>query len=170
MAGSALGFFNPPAESALKEIIMTYFNNTTTAIHRRALVTLAAALALSLGAASPAFAVPACKIDVFVKNEQSASIKVLRFKYSVKDKSGTFIESLSNKRLAPGETEEWPNQALREAGEGNLITNTWVEYKRDNSGAGDGYGPPEWSKPFPHSSTYTCLNDRNYWLAARQDD
>ena len=152
---------------------MTFFNNTCTTRCRK-LAALAGVLALCLGATSPALAVPACKIDVFVKNEQSASIKVLRFKYWVKDKPGDHFESLSNKRLAPGETAEWPNQALRQAGEGNLITNTWVEYKRDTSGVGspigDPYGPPEWSKPFAHSSTYVCLNDRNYWLAARQDD
>ena len=144
---------------------MSYRNDTPPATHRRTWLAAAAALALSLGAASQAHAVPACKPDVFVKNEQSASIKVLRFLYTVNGREES--ESLVNKRLAPGETEEWPNQALNHAAEGNFISNTRVEFKRDNSGAGDGYGPPEMSGFFPHSSSYTCLNDRNYWLAVR---
>jgi hypothetical protein len=146
---------------------MTHLDDTIAAIrrHGRALVPFAAALAFSLGAASQAQAVPACKADVKVKNEQSASIKVLKFEYTVLGVAHS--ESLTNKRLAPGETEEWPNQALQHAAEGALITTTRVQYKRDNSGAGDGYGPPEWSAYFPHSSTYVCLNDRDYWLAVR---
>lgn len=144
---------------------MTHRNDTLAATRLRTWLAAAAVLALSMGAASQAHAVPACKADVFVKNEQSASIKVLRFLYFVNGEWES--EALVNKRLAPGETEEWPNQALNHAGEGVYISNTRVEFKRDNSGAGDGYGPPELSAFFPHNPGYTCQNDRNYWLAVR---
>ena len=52
-------------------------------------------------------------------------------------------------------------------GRRQLISNTRVEYKQDNSGAGDGYGPPRMSGFFPHSTTYTCQDDRNYWIGVR---
>ena len=144
---------------------MTNRNDSPPAARHRTWLAAAAVLALSLGAASQAHAVPPCNADVFVKNEQSASIKVLRFLYTVNGVERS--ESLVNKRLAPGETEEWPNQALNHAAEGNWISNTRVEYKRDNSGAGDGYGPPEMSGFFPHSTGYVCLDDRNYWIGVR---
>ena len=144
---------------------MTHSNAKTPSTLRRALFAAASTLALSVGVMSQAHAVSACKIDVFVKNEQSASVKVLKFFYTVNGHE--YHESLVNKRLAPGETAEWPNQALAHAAEGNWISNTHVEFKPNNSGAGDGYGPVESSEDFTHSSTYTCLNDRNYWLAVR---
>ena len=65
---------------------MTNRNDTPLVTRRRAWLAAAAVLALSMGAASQAHAVPACKTDVFVKNEQSASIKVLRFFYSSTEK------------------------------------------------------------------------------------
>jgi hypothetical protein len=61
--------------------------NTT---HRRALIALAAALAVSFGATSQAGAAGlACKPDVFVENAKGASIKVLRFEYTVLGKVHT---------------------------------------------------------------------------------
>jgi hypothetical protein len=146
---------------------MNSLHYTTTVLHRRAraLAPLAAALALGLGAASQAQAVPACKIDLVVRNDQPKSVKVLRLEYTVLGVK--HYEPLLNKRLAPGETEDWQNQALQHAAEGAYISNTRVEYKEDNSGAGDGYGPPKWSDYFPHTPGYLCYDDRDYWLAVR---
>ena len=101
-----------------------------------------------------------CEPTVKVTNSKGASIKVLKFKYKVAGSTDTFTESLINKRLAPNETEEWPSQKLGHAATGIVITSTAVEYKDDNSGAGDGYGPPRTSDWFPH--TFTCGANHNY--------
>ena len=133
--------------------------NDTTVLVRRTGIALAAALALSFGATAPARANKlACKPNVRVTNQKGASIKVLRFLYTV---GGTeYSEGLTNKRLAPDETENWPSQTLQNAATGIVITSSRIEYKNDNSGAGDGYGPPVMSSPFPHS--YTCNASHNY--------
>jgi hypothetical protein len=131
---------------------------------RRALVALAATLALSFGVTSQADAGDLkCEPDVFVKNNKATAIKVLRFEYTVLGKEEK-VESLVNKRLAPGETEEWPTQKLKEAAEGNAIISTRVEFKNDNSGGGDGWGSPKWSLPHGHSESYKCFRGTNYWL------
>ena len=86
--------------------------------------------------------------DVVVENKKDISIKVLRFAYTVLDKSEPyFVEPLANKRLAPGS--ERPGRPRSwEAAEGNVITRTWVEYKPDTSGVGSPighpYGPADW--------------------------
>jgi len=134
-------------------------DTTGTVRPRRALAASAAMLALSLGAASQAEANPlSCAPNVRVINEKGASIKVLRFLYTVGGQE--FSESLVNKRLAPNETENWPSQTLRHAATGIVITSSRVEFKNDNSGAGDGYGPPVMSSAFPHS--YICSDGHNY--------
>ena len=141
--------------------------------HRRALVALAAALAVSFGAMQEASAAPNCKPDIFVKNNKDKAIKVLRFKYKVKDRAGTFDEGLANKRLAPGETGDWDKVALQEAAIGNVITSTWVEYRDDTSGVGDPvgdpWGPARLSPEYEHDDGYECQTDRNYWLGVDDD-
>jgi hypothetical protein len=71
-----------------------------------------------------------------------------------------FSESLVNKRLAPNETENWPSQTLRHAATGIVITSSRVEFKNDNSGAGDGLRSAVMSSAFPHS--YICSDGHNY--------
>jgi len=140
---------------------MTYVNDTTVTIGRRALVAIAAALALSLGVTSQARAAD-CKPNVRVVNHKGASIKVLRFLYTVGGQE--FSESLADKRLAVSETEDWPSQRLNGASVGQVITSSRVEFKNDTSGVGspigDPYGPPVMSRPFPHS--FQCNDLHNY--------
>ena len=129
-------------------------------IKKTSLIALAVALAVSFGATPAGAGGLECEPDVYVENRKGASIKVLKFEYTV---NGTkHVESLVNKRLAPGEEEHWFGQKLSEAATGILITSTRVQYKNDNSGAGDGYGPPVWSDSHPHTPTYVCLAGRNY--------
>ncbi len=128
-------------------------------IHRRTLAALATALATSFGAISPADAANIeCKPNVRVTNKKGASIKVLKLEYTVLGKA--YNEGLANKRLAPNETENWPGQKLGHAATGIVVSSTRVEYKDDNSGAGDGYGAPHWSPAVTH--TYTCGPEHNY--------
>lgn len=127
--------------------------------HRHALATLAAALAVSFGAASPAVAARIeCKPTIKVENKKPASIKVLKLEYTVLGKAHD--EGLDNKRLAAGEEDEWRSVRLQDAAIGNVISATRVQFKNDNSGAGDGYGPAVWSKSFPHS--FNCGDNHNY--------
>jgi hypothetical protein len=149
-----------PAEASARTAFKLRAMN---AAHHRALAALSAVLALSLGVASHTNAANIkCPPDVFVMNKKATAIKVLRFEYTVLDKS--YIESLVNKRLAPGQTEEWPTQQLGHAAEGNVIATTRVEYKDDNSGGGDGWGSAHWSDYHSHSTTYLCFKGTNYWL------
>jgi hypothetical protein len=128
---------------------------------RHGLCAFVAALALPFGAPPQAAANDlACPADIFVMNRKGASIKVLKFEYTVRGK--TYTEGLDNKRLAPGEEEEWHSVKLQHAAIGNVISSTRVEFKDDNSGAGDGYGPPRWSAPHPHTDSYECIKGRNY--------
>lgn len=121
--------------------------------------TLVAAATLGLG--STAFAANlACKPDVEVTNKKPASIKVLKFKYKVAGSNTVHTEGLNNKKLAVNETEEWRSQKLGHAATGIVVTDTAVEYKDDNSGAGDGYGPVRSSPWFPH--TFTCGDNHTY--------
>jgi hypothetical protein len=134
--------------------------NTT---HRRALVALATAvavtttLAVSFGA-TPQSAVAGvkCQPNVRVTNKKGASIKVLNFKYKI-GSSTIYTEGLGNKILTPNETENWPSQTLNQAANGVVITSTAVEYKDDT---GSGYGSPRTSAWFPHS--FTCAANHNY--------
>jgi hypothetical protein len=129
--------------------------------HRRPLAALAALLALSVGSIARPRADPLnCLPDVHAENRKPFSIKVLRFAYTVNGVE--YIESLANKRLAPGETAWWNGQRLAHAGVDAYIQSTRIEFKDDNSGAGDGYGPAKWSDPQPHTEGYRCLNGRNY--------
>ena len=140
---------------------MNPFNQTSRGRRRCALSALAAALTVSFGAVAPSRADDlSCHGDIFVMNRKGASIKVLRFEYTVNGK--TYTEALDNKRLAPQEEQEWHNVKLQHVAEGVLIRSTRVEIKDDTSGAGDGYGPAHWSVPHPHSSTYVCVAGRNY--------
>lgn len=127
--------------------------------HRARIVAAIAVLAASLAAVSSASAANIeCKPNVRVTNKKGASIKVLRFEYTVQGKAHN--EGLTNKRLAPNETENWPSQKLGYAATGIVVTSSRIEYKNDNSGAGDGYGPPVWSPSVTH--TYTCNDSHNY--------
>jgi hypothetical protein len=143
----------------------------TNTSHRYRLAAVAAALTVSFGAASQAGAADLnCEPDVVVENKKDISIKVLRFAYTVLNKSEPYyVESLANKRLAPGERETWPTQKLKEAADGNVITHTWVEYKPDTSGVGspigDPYGPADWSDDHTHSLTYACFKGRDYYVS-----
>ena len=145
---------------------MSVFSKDTAPLaHRGALVAIVAALAVSFGATPQAGAADlTCKPDVFAKNRKAASIKVTRFEYTVLGR--TYTEGLANKRLAPGEEVDWDKVRLQHAAIGNVITSTRIEYKDDTGGVGspigDPYGPPRWSDPHPHTSSYPCLTDRNY--------
>ena len=78
---------------------MTFLNTT-----RRHLPTaLAAAVAVSFGATSPA-----------VANDT------------------IHTEGLTNKILSPNETENWPSQTLNDAATGVVITSTAVDFQDDN--------------------------------------
>lgn len=123
-----------------------------------------ASMALSIAAALPAHAKDVfCKPDIQVNNNKSIAIKVLRIEYTVNGKTET--ESLANKTLArntSGTDDEhtWKSQKLQHAGEGVAIPATRIEFKEDNSGAGDGFGPAKWSKSFPHGGT--CQDSDTY--------
>ncbi|MBS0435008.1 MAG: hypothetical protein JSR75_08955 [Proteobacteria bacterium] len=122
-----------------------------------------AVLACSVIAAVPAGAAGlACKPDVIVTNDKPASIKVLKFKYKTKVGGNTvFTEGLDNRKLAAnGETETWKSQKLGNAATGVVVTETAIEYKNDNSGSGDGYGPPKTSQWV--TRTYTCSDAHTY--------
>ena len=131
---------------------MTIFNTT----HRHLLGALAAALALSFGATSPAVANVKCKPNVRVTNQKGASIKVINFKYKIGNNT-VHTEGLANKILTQNETENWPSQSLNDAATGVVITATAVDFQDDN---GPGYGPTRTSAWFPHS--FTCNDSHNY--------
>lgn len=128
--------------------------------HRRALVALAMALAVSFGAIDtrPQSAVAGvkCSPNVRVTNNKGASIKVLSFKYKIGSNT-IYTEGLDNKILTRNETENWPSQTLNSAANGVVLTSTAVEYKDDT---GSGYGNPRTSAWFPHS--FTCDSSHNY--------
>jgi hypothetical protein len=105
----------------------------------------------------------ACHPDIQVDNDKPIAIKVLRLEYTVNGK--TYTEGLANKTLARNESgtqdeHTWKSQKLQHAAAGLPITATRIEFKEDNSGAGDGFGPPKWSKSFAHSGT--CQNSDTY--------
>lgn len=103
----------------------------------------------------------ACKPDVKVVNNKPASIKVLKFKYKVSGDEHT--ESLNNRKVgANGDNETWKSQKLGHAAKDNVITAIAIDFKNDNSGAGDGYGPSTESAWFTQSGG--CTNDRTYTI------
>ena len=103
----------------------------------------------------------ACKPDVKVVNNKPASIKVLNFKYKVSGDEHT--EGLNNRKIgANGDKETWKSQKLGHAAKDNVITSIAVDFKNDNSGAGDGYGPSTESAWFTQSGG--CNNDRTYTI------
>lgn len=105
-----------------------------------------------------------CRPDVKVVNEKPASIKVLKFKYKVNGDSHT--EGLNNRKIAAnGDDDTWKSQRLNHVAEGIAITDIAVEYKNDNSGAGDGYGPAVSTSWF--TQTGTCDNGRTYTVTVR---
>jgi hypothetical protein len=128
--------------------------------HRRALLALAAMLAVSLGATPRTGAQAlACKPNVRVVNLRgvgTAAIKVLSFKYKVGDNT-VYTEPLANKILTPYQTENWPSQTLNHAPNGTVITSSAVELQIDN---GPGWGPSFTSAWFPH--TFGCGARHNY--------
>lgn len=162
MAGIGLGPFDATGriDNVSGRSIMTISKIT----RRLRLSAISAALAVSFGAATPpVFAGKlSCKADIFVKNRKAASIKVLRFQYIPEGKTDWETEALDNKRLAPNEEEEWHSVNLQNVASGVAIMKTRVEFKDDNSGAGDGYGPAKWSGVQEHTSGYKCLDGRNY--------
>jgi hypothetical protein len=101
-----------------------------------------------------------CKPTVKATNNKQAAIKVTKFKYKVAGGNEIYTEGLVNKRLAPGETEDWPSQTLGHAATGVVVSSHAVEYKNDNSGAGDGWGPPQTSAWI--TRTYTCNDNHTY--------
>lgn len=136
----------------------TFKVRVTNTTPRRALVALAAALAISFGATSQAGATVHCQPNVKVTKGSggATSIKVLNFKYKVGGNT-IYTEGLSNKVLTRGETENWPSQTLNHAATGVVITESAVEIQEDN---GRGYGPSLPLVWFPHS--FTCGANHNY--------
>jgi hypothetical protein len=155
MAGIDLNFLTRRPHSHSRTNIMATLNSA----HHHVLAGLTTALALSFGAVSQAGAADlACKPTIIVTNSKGASIKVLAFDYKVAGKEET--ENLSNKRLAVGETEEWKSVKLQHAATGIDVTSTRIQFKNDNSGAGDGYGPVETSNWI--NRPYFCTDGHTY--------
>lgn len=106
----------------------------------------------------------ACKPDVKVINEKPASIKVLNFKYKVGGDDHT--ESLNNRKIgANGDNETWKSQKLGHAAKDNVITAIAIDFKNDNSGDGDGYGPSTPSAWFTQSGG--CTDSRTYTITIK---
>src|SRR5262245_52323516 len=100
---------------------------------RSALFGVAAVFATSLAIAPAAHANKlACDATLEVINKKPTAIKVLSFHYVAGRKEQN--EGLANRKLAPGEKEEWKNQKLQNVATGNPITSAWVEYRDDTSG------------------------------------
>ena len=131
----------------------------------RLLTSLTIAMAAAFGAMSHAEAADTtCKPNIFVDNDKPYAIKVLRMAYRVN--GGPWQEEgLANKTLARNEsgTEDehtWKSQKLQHLPKNNPLTEITIQYKEDNSGAGDGFGPPGWSTPSSHSGT--CQDSDTY--------
>jgi hypothetical protein len=101
-----------------------------------------------------------CQPNVRVINNKPTAIKVTKFKYKIQGSPEVFTESLLNKNLSSGETENWPSQRLRFANKGVIVSSSAVEYKNDTSGSGSAWGSPQLSDWFPHS--FTCGDNHNY--------
>lgn len=146
----------------------------------RGLVTAAVACALSFGLVPNIGAAKlACKPDLYVKNEKSRAIKVIAFEYKVEEKNQEgemekkdYREGLANKKLAPGETEDWPSQKLQNVAEFNPVLAIRVEYRNDTSGEkkrSDPWGPKYWSK-WRYFRIGDCENGRDYEVTVYEAD
>ncbi len=137
----------------------------------RLLTSLTIATIAAFGALPPAEAADTtCTPNIFVNNNKPFAIKVLKVAYRVN--GGAWQEeSLANKTLAKdtsGKDDEhtWKSQKLEGSGgldgvpKNNPLTAITIQYKEDNSGAGDGFGPPGWSTPSAHSGT--CQDSDTY--------
>jgi hypothetical protein len=121
------------------------------------------AAAVGVAASASAHASLKCKPDISVNNNKTHAIKVLRVEYTTGGKA--YNEGLANKTLARNtsgldDQHTWKSQTLPKVAVGNPITATRIEYKEDNSGSGDGFGPARWSGSFAH--TGDCSNSRTY--------
>ena len=148
---------NPATDVGEPSTFKVRVSNST---RRRALVALAAVLAVSLGATSHVGAgALACKPTVTVTNSRprgSAAIKVLNFKYKIGD-NRIYTEGLTNKVLTSGQSEDWPSQTLNNAANGVKITSSAVELQVDNGRGWDPLTPLVW---FPH--TFACGENHHY--------
>jgi len=141
-------------------------NRFSTATSRRLLTSLTIATA---AAVLPAHAKDIyCKPSFFIDNDTPISIKVLKVAY--KTDEGWFEEGLDNRKLAkhpgPDSADTWKTQKLGKLAEGLALTKVSVQYKSDNSGAGDGYGKAGWSKPTTHTGTCQDSDTFHHVIAA----
>ena len=130
----------------------------------RLLTSLAIAAAAAFGAMSHARADNTCKPDLFVDSDKPVAIKVLKVAYRV-DNGPWHEEGLANKTLAKNtsgtdDAHTWKSQRLQGVPKNNPLTDITIQYKEDNSGSGDGFGPPGWSTPSSHSGT--CQDSDTY--------
>jgi hypothetical protein len=140
-------------------------HQSTPAISLRLLTSLAIAAAAAVGALSNAHAADTtCTPNLFVNNDKPFAIKVLKLAYRVN--GGAWEEEgLSDRKLAKntsGKDDEhtWKSQKLQHVPKNNPLNEITIQYKEDNSGAGDGFGPPGWSTPSAHSGT--CQDSDTY--------
>jgi hypothetical protein len=134
---------------------------------RRALFGFAAVFAASFAVVPAANAAKlACNPTVEVVNKKPIAIKVLSFHYVAGGEKRH--EGLANRKLAPGEKEQWKNQKLQHVAEDNPITSAWVEYREDTSGKSNPSDP--WgSRQESHHDTHTgdCKDGRTYTLVVQ---
>jgi hypothetical protein len=137
----------------------------------RLLTSLAIAAAAAFGAMPHAQAADTtCEPNLSVDNDKPYAIKVLKFAYRVN--GGPWQEEgLANKTLARNEsgTEDehtWKSQKLQHLPKNNKLSEITVQYKEDNSGSGDGFGPPGWSTPSSHSGTCQSSDTFHHAISA----
>jgi hypothetical protein len=140
-------------------------NRVSPATSSRLLTSLTIAAAAVFGALPPAQAADTtCTPSIFVDNDKPHAIKVLKVAYRVNN-GPWHEEGLANKTLARNESGKedehtWKSQKLQYLPKNNPLTDITIQYKEDNSGAGDGFGPPGWSTPSSHSGT--CQDSDTY--------
>jgi hypothetical protein len=150
------------AHCQTQEIIMNRVFPTTS---RRVFASLALASAALCGGLPHASAAGlACQPSIFVNNNKAIAVKVLKVAYRVNNGAWK-EEGLDNKTLARNESgtddeHTWRSQKLQDIAEGLPLTEITIQYKEDNSGGGDGFGPPGWSTPSSHSGT--CQDSDTY--------
>ena len=142
-----------------------------TATSPRLLTSLTIATAAVFGALPHAQAADTtCTPSFFVNNNKPFAIKVLKVAYRVNNGAWQ-EESLDNKTLAKdtsGKDDEhtWKSQKLEGSNglggvpRNNPLTDITIQYKEDNSGDGDGFGPSGWSTPSSHGGT--CQDSDTY--------
>lgn len=103
-----------------------------------------------------------CKPDLEITNGKAKAVKVLSLVYT--DSGGNeFNEGLDNKKLSPGETEQWKSVKLQHVYEDNAITKIRIEYRNDTSGEkkpSDPWGPAVKTIWFDQSGV--CKDSRTY--------